>query len=62
MTFFMGSVMLLAAAGDVRMLVRGRASGKRISRHHRSSAARVKSQRQRGSRYHYASGSILMRG
>jgi hypothetical protein len=34
MTFFMGSVMLLAAAGDVRMLVRGGVSGaKRIARH-----------------------------
>lgn len=34
MTFFMGSVMLLAAAGDVRMLVRGGVSGtKRIVRH-----------------------------
>ena len=34
MTFFMGSVMLLAAAGDVRMLVAGGVSGtKRISRH-----------------------------
>jgi hypothetical protein len=34
MTFFMGSVMLLAAAGDVRMLVRGGVAGvKRISRH-----------------------------
>src|SRR5271169_1000746 len=34
MTFFMGSVMLLAAAGDVRMLVRGGVRGaKRIARH-----------------------------
>jgi hypothetical protein len=34
MTFFMGSVMLLAGAGDVRMLVRGGALGaKRIARH-----------------------------
>jgi uncharacterized membrane protein len=34
MTFFMGSVMLLAAMGDVRMLVRGGVSGtKRIARH-----------------------------
>jgi uncharacterized membrane protein len=34
MTFFMGTVMLLAAAGDVRMLVRGGVSGaKRIVRH-----------------------------
>src|SRR5947199_3787410 len=34
MIFFMGSVMLLAAAGDVRMLVRGGVFGtKRISRH-----------------------------
>jgi hypothetical protein len=34
MTFFMGSVMLLAAVGDVRMLVRGGVAGvKRISRH-----------------------------
>jgi hypothetical protein len=34
MTFFMGSVMLLAAAGDVRMLVRAGVSGaKRIARH-----------------------------
>ena len=34
MTFFMGSVMLLAAAGDVRMLVRGGVLGaKRIARH-----------------------------
>jgi len=34
MTFFMGSVMLLAGAGDVRMLVRGGVSGtKRIARH-----------------------------
>jgi hypothetical protein len=34
MTFFMGSVMLLAAAGDVRMLVRGGVFGaKRIVRH-----------------------------
>jgi hypothetical protein len=34
MRFFMGSVMLLAAAGDVRMLVRGGAFGaKRIVRH-----------------------------
>jgi len=34
MSFFMGSVMLLAAAGDVRMLVRGGVSGaKRIARH-----------------------------
>ncbi len=34
MTFFMGSVMLLAAAGDVRMLVRGGILGaKRIARH-----------------------------
>jgi len=34
MTFFMGSVMLLAGAGDVRMLVRGGVFGvKRISRH-----------------------------
>ena len=34
MTFFMGSVMLLAAAGDVRMLVRGGVFGaKRIQRH-----------------------------
>jgi hypothetical protein len=34
MTFFMGSVMLLAAAGDVRMLLRGGVAGtKRIARH-----------------------------
>jgi uncharacterized membrane protein len=34
MTFFMGSVMLLAGAGDVRMLVRGGVLGaKRITRH-----------------------------
>jgi len=34
MSFFMGSVMLLAAAGDVRMLVRGGVFGaKRIARH-----------------------------
>ena len=34
MSFFMGSVMLLAAAGDVRMLVHGGVFGaKRISRH-----------------------------
>ena len=34
MTFFMGSVMLLAAAGDVRMLLRGGLLGaKRIARH-----------------------------
>lgn len=34
MTFFMGSVMLLAAAGDARMLVQGGVSGaKRIARH-----------------------------
>jgi len=34
MYFFMGSVMLLAAAGDVRMLVRGGVFGaKRIVRH-----------------------------
>jgi uncharacterized membrane protein len=34
MTFFMGSVMLLAAAGDVRMLLRGGVLGaKRIARH-----------------------------
>lgn len=34
MTFFMGSVMLLAAAGDIRMLVRGAVFGtKRIARH-----------------------------
>ncbi len=34
MSFFMGSVMLLAAAGDVRMLVRGGLFGaKRIARH-----------------------------
>ena len=34
MTFFMGSIMLLAAAGDIRMLVRGGVSGtKRIARH-----------------------------
>ena len=34
MTFFMGSVCLLAAAGDVRMLVRGGVVGaKRIARH-----------------------------
>jgi hypothetical protein len=34
MTFFMGSVMLVAAAGDVRMLVRGGVFGaKRIARH-----------------------------
>jgi hypothetical protein len=34
MTFFMGSVMLLAAAGDVRMLLRGGVfGGKRIARH-----------------------------
>jgi hypothetical protein len=34
MTFFMGSVMLLAAAGDVRMLVGGGVAGaKRIARH-----------------------------
>ena len=34
MSFFMGSVMLLAAAGDVRMLLRGGVSGtKRIARH-----------------------------
>src|SRR3984893_5371899 len=34
MTFFMGSVMLLAGAGDVRMLVRGGVLGaKRVARH-----------------------------
>ena len=34
MTFFTGSVMLLAAAGDIRMLVRGGVLGaKRIARH-----------------------------
>ncbi|MGA8428949.1 MAG: hypothetical protein WB729_03960 [Candidatus Sulfotelmatobacter sp.] len=34
MTFFMGSVMLLAAAGDVRMLLAGGVAGaKRIARH-----------------------------
>jgi len=34
MTFFMGSVMLLAAAGDIRMLVGGGVAGtKRIARH-----------------------------
>ena len=34
MTFFLGSVMLLAAAGDIRMLVRGGVRGaKRIARH-----------------------------
>jgi hypothetical protein len=34
MTFLMGSVMLLAAAGDVRMLARGGVSGtQRIARH-----------------------------
>lgn len=34
MMFFMGSVMLLAAAGDVRMLIQGGVSGtKRIARH-----------------------------
>jgi hypothetical protein len=34
MSFFMGSVMLLAAAGDVRMLLRGGVRGaKRIARH-----------------------------
>jgi hypothetical protein len=34
MSFFMGSVMLLAAAGDVRMLLRGGLFGaKRIARH-----------------------------
>src|ERR1700683_5325932 len=34
MTFFMGSVMLLAAAGDIRMLLRGGLFGaKRIARH-----------------------------
>ena len=34
MTFFMGSIMLLAAAGDVRMLLRGGVLGaKRITRH-----------------------------
>ena len=34
LSFFMGSVMLLAAAGDVRMLVRGGVTGtKRIARH-----------------------------
>jgi uncharacterized membrane protein len=34
MTFFMGSVCLLAAAGDVRMLLRGGVSGtKRLARH-----------------------------
>jgi hypothetical protein len=34
MSFFMGSVMLLAAAGDIRMLVRGGVFGaKRIGRH-----------------------------
>jgi hypothetical protein len=34
MTFFMGSVMLLAGAGDIRMLVRGGVFGvKRITRH-----------------------------
>jgi hypothetical protein len=34
MTFFMGSVMLLAGAGDIRMLVRGGVRGaKRIARH-----------------------------
>jgi hypothetical protein len=34
MTFFMGSIMLLAATGDLRMLLRGGVSGaKRIARH-----------------------------
>ena len=34
MNFFLGSVMLLAAAGDIRMLVRGGVAGsKRIARH-----------------------------
>jgi hypothetical protein len=34
MTFFMGSIMLLAAAGDVRMLLRGGVFGaQRIARH-----------------------------
>jgi hypothetical protein len=34
MNFFMGSIMLLAAAGDVRMLVAGRIVGaKRVARH-----------------------------
>ena len=34
MTFFMGSVMLLAAAGDLRMLLRGGVAGtRRIARH-----------------------------
>jgi hypothetical protein len=34
MTFFMGSIMLLAGAGDIRMLVRGGVRGaKRIARH-----------------------------
>lgn len=34
MTFFMGSVLLLAAAGDIRMLVRGGLFGaQRIARH-----------------------------
>jgi hypothetical protein len=34
MTFFMGSICLLAAAGDVRMLMRGGVRGaKRIARH-----------------------------
>ena len=34
MTFFMGSIMLLAAAGDIRMLLRGGLLGaKRIARH-----------------------------
>ncbi len=33
MHFFMGSVMLLAAAGDIRMLVRGVFGAKRIVRH-----------------------------
>jgi hypothetical protein len=34
MIFFMGSIMLLAAAGDIRMLVRGGVSGTtRIARH-----------------------------
>jgi hypothetical protein len=33
MSFFMGSVMLLAAAGDVRMLVRGVSGTRRIARH-----------------------------
>ena len=34
MTFFMGSVMLLAAAGDIRMLVRGGVLGARRIRRH----------------------------